>query len=62
MPTVDIYNIQKEKVGELDLKDEIFGVEVKGHVLHEVVTWQRACRRVRHRLHQDPGRSAGRRA
>jgi large subunit ribosomal protein L4 len=45
MPIVDIYNIQKEKVGELDLKEEIFGVEVKGHLLHEVVTWQRACRR-----------------
>ena len=45
MPTVDVFNIQKEKVGELDLKDEIFGVEVKGHVLHEVVTWQLACRR-----------------
>lgn len=45
MPTVDIFNIQKEKVGELDLKEEIFGVEVKGHLLHEVVTWQRACRR-----------------
>jgi len=45
MPTVDIYNIQKEKVGELDLKDSIFGVEVRGDVLHEVVTWQRACRR-----------------
>ena len=40
MPTVDVYNIAKEKVGELDLKDEIFGIEVKGHVLHEVVTWQ----------------------
>ena len=45
MPTVDVYNIQKEKVGELDLKDEIFGVEVQGHLLHEVVTWQLACRR-----------------
>jgi large subunit ribosomal protein L4 len=45
MPTVDIYNIAKEKVGEVDLKEEIFGVEVKGHLLHEVVTWQRACRR-----------------
>jgi large subunit ribosomal protein L4 len=45
MPTVEIFNIHKEKVGELDLKDEIFGVEVKGPVLHEVVTWQRACRR-----------------
>ena len=45
MPTVDIYNIQKEKVGELDLKDDIFGIAVRGDVLHEVVTWQRACRR-----------------
>jgi large subunit ribosomal protein L4 len=45
MPIVDIFNIQKEKVGELDLKDDIFGVEVRGDVLHEVVTWQRACRR-----------------
>ena len=30
-------------------------------MLHEVVTWQRACRRSGMRLHQDPGRSAGRR-
>jgi large subunit ribosomal protein L4 len=45
MPTVDVYNVNKEKVGEILLPDEIFGVEVKGHVLHEVVTWQRACRR-----------------
>ncbi len=45
MPTVDIFNIKKEKVGEIHLKDDIFGVAVKGHVLHEVVTWQRACRR-----------------
>ena len=45
MPTVDVYNIQKEKVGELELKDEIFGVEVRGDLLHEVVTWQLACRR-----------------
>ncbi|MDP3182372.1 MAG: 50S ribosomal protein L4 [Desulfobaccales bacterium] len=45
MPTVDVYNIQKEKVGQVDLKEDIFGVAVKGHLLHEVVTWQRACRR-----------------
>jgi large subunit ribosomal protein L4 len=45
MPTVDVYNILKEKVGQVDLKEDIFGVAVKGHVLHEVVTWQRACRR-----------------
>jgi large subunit ribosomal protein L4 len=45
MPTVDVYNIQKEKVGQVDLKEDIFGVAVQGHILHEVVTWQRACRR-----------------
>jgi large subunit ribosomal protein L4 len=46
MPTVDVFNIKKEKVGEINLKDDIFGVAVKGHLLHEVVTWQQACRRI----------------
>jgi large subunit ribosomal protein L4 len=45
MPVVDVFNLNKEKVGELDLKEEIFGVDVYSPVLHEVVTWQRACRR-----------------
>jgi large subunit ribosomal protein L4 len=45
MPVVDVFNLNKEKVGELDLKEEIFGVDVYPPVLHEVVTWQRACRR-----------------
>ncbi len=45
MPTIDVININKEKVGEVELQEEIFGVPVRGSVLHEVVTWQRACRR-----------------
>jgi len=45
MPLVDVYNVNKEKVGEVDLKEEIFGVPIKPHLLHEVVVWQRACRR-----------------
>ncbi|MEW6386106.1 MAG: 50S ribosomal protein L4 [Thermodesulfobacteriota bacterium] len=45
MPLVDVYNIHKEKVGELDLKEEIFGLEVEKPILHEIVTWQLACRR-----------------
>jgi len=45
MPLIDIYNVNKEKVGEVDLKEDIFGVEIKPHLLHEVVVWQRACRR-----------------
>ncbi|MGQ9688937.1 MAG: 50S ribosomal protein L4 [Desulfobaccales bacterium] len=45
MAVVDVYNVNKEKVGEVDLKEDIFGVEIKPHLLHEVVVWQRACRR-----------------
>jgi large subunit ribosomal protein L4 len=45
MALVDVYNVNKEKVGEVDLKEDIFGVEVKSYLLHEVVVWQRACRR-----------------
>src|SRR3989304_528349 len=45
MPVLDVFNVNKEKGGEVDLDDAIFGVEVYPPVLHEVVTWQRACRR-----------------
>jgi large subunit ribosomal protein L4 len=45
MALVDVYNVNKEKVGEVDLKEDIFGVEVKSYLLHEVVVWQRARRR-----------------
>jgi large subunit ribosomal protein L4 len=45
MALIDVFNVNKEKVGEVDLKEDIFGVEVKSYVLHEVVVWQRACRR-----------------
>ena len=33
------------KVGDIELKDEVFNVEVKKHVLWEVVKWQLASRR-----------------
>ncbi|MCL6634693.1 MAG: 50S ribosomal protein L4 [Peptococcaceae bacterium] len=45
MPTVAVYNINGEQVGELVLKDEIFGVEVNDPVLHDVVVMQLANRR-----------------
>lgn len=45
MAIVDVYNVNKEKVGEVNLKEDIFGVEIKPYLLHEVVVWQRACRR-----------------
>ncbi len=45
MAVVDLYNMQREKVGEIELPDNIFGVPVKKHVLHEVVVAQLARRR-----------------
>jgi len=45
MPTVDVYNLDSEVTGQLELSDAIFGVPVKSHVLHEVVVYQLAKRR-----------------
>jgi large subunit ribosomal protein L4 len=45
MAIVDVYNLQKEKVGEIQLRDEVFNVPVKSHVLHQVVVSQLAGRR-----------------
>ncbi|WP_066640506.1 50S ribosomal protein L4 [Desulfolucanica intricata] len=45
MPTVALYNISGEQVGEIDLKDEVFGVPVNESVLHDAVVMQLAGRR-----------------
>ena len=45
MPTVDIYNINREVVGQRELKEDVFAVAVKPHLLHEVVLYQLAKRR-----------------
>jgi len=45
MATVDVYNLKREKVGVLELADEVFAAEVKEHLLHEVVVAQLASRR-----------------
>ncbi len=45
MPTVDIYDANKQKVGDIELSDAVFAVELRPHLLHEVVVWQLACRR-----------------
>ena len=45
MPIVDVININSEKVGEVELPEAIFGVELKPHLVHEVVTAQLASRR-----------------
>jgi large subunit ribosomal protein L4 len=45
MAKIDVYNLDRQKVGELELADEVFAVEIKEHLLHEVVTAQLASRR-----------------
>ncbi len=45
MLEVDVYDISKKKVGTIELRSEIFEVEVKKHILHEVANWQLAKRR-----------------
>ena len=37
MAKLDLYNMSGEKTGTIDVKDEIFGVEVKKSVLHDVL-------------------------
>jgi large subunit ribosomal protein L4 len=45
MPVVDILDEKKNKVGEAPLPEGVFGVEVKPHLMHEVVKMQLANRR-----------------
>ncbi|MBK9261928.1 MAG: 50S ribosomal protein L4 [Polyangiaceae bacterium] len=42
---VNVYNLKREQVGEIELSDEVFGTEVKEHLFYEVVKAQLASRR-----------------
>src|SRR5690348_14400111 len=45
MATVDVFNLKREKVGTVDLSDQVFGAEVKEHLFYEVVKAQLASKR-----------------
>lgn len=45
MATIDVYNLKREKVGTVDLSDEVFAAEVKEHLFYEVVKAQLASKR-----------------
>jgi large subunit ribosomal protein L4 len=45
MATFDVFNIKREKVGSIDLADEVFGAEVREHLFYEVVKAQLASKR-----------------
>ena len=45
MPKVAVYNVQGAQVGEIELNDEIFGIEPNESVVHEAVVMQLASLR-----------------
>lgn len=45
MPKVALYNVSGKQVGDIELKDDIFGTEINESVLHDVVVMQLANRR-----------------
>jgi len=45
MATFDVFNMKREKVGSIDLADEVFGTDVREHLFYEVVKAQLASKR-----------------
>jgi len=45
MPTVDVKNMNGQKVGDIELSDAVFGVAMNEHVVYQVVRAQLANRR-----------------
>src|SRR5512136_1371808 len=45
MATIDIYDMAKNRVGEMELSDAVFNCEVKEYLIHEAVKTQLANRR-----------------
>lgn len=45
MAKVNVYNLKRESVGQLDLSDDVFGAEVNEALIHDVLKAQLASRR-----------------
>src|SRR5260370_7297327 len=45
MATFDVFNMKREKVGSIELADEVFGAEIREHLFYEVVKAQLASKR-----------------
>jgi large subunit ribosomal protein L4 len=45
MPSIALYNMTRQKVGEVQLSDDVFGAEVKEHLMHQALRIQLANRR-----------------
>src|ERR671921_2128940 len=42
---IQVRNLSAENSGEIELNDDVFGVEPRADILHRVVTWQLEKRR-----------------
>ena len=45
MPTVDVIDVHKRKVGSVELRDAVFGAKPEKSLVHEAVIMQQACER-----------------
>jgi large subunit ribosomal protein L4 len=45
MPSITLYNMTRQQVGEIQLSDDVFGAEVKEHLMHQALRIQLANRR-----------------
>ena len=45
MSKVSVYNMEGNQVGELELNDAVFGVEINQHLIHKAVVSQLANKR-----------------
>ena len=59
MAVSDVNNIQAEKISEVELNDDLFSVDIKECVLHDVVRMQRANKRAGNACTKTRGELAG---
>src|SRR5690242_16223469 len=45
MALLDVVDLNRQKVGTLEVDDSVFAAPIRKHILTEVVHWQRASRR-----------------
>jgi large subunit ribosomal protein L4 len=45
MPTIDVIDVHKRKVGSVELRDTVFGAKPEVSLVHEAVIMQQACER-----------------
>jgi large subunit ribosomal protein L4 len=45
MPTLDVINLEKKKVGSIELSDDVFGAKINVALVHQVIKAQLAGRR-----------------